>query len=342
LRVLLVDWLGRGGIAQCTEAWAHELRQHGHEVTLVCPPGRELMGRELARGLPEGRIMRHRALVELAADSALEMRPDVVVLNNYLIPLMEQRVLQAARSSGARVVAVVHNVRPHSAASASKAGLGRLLRGCDQLVVHSRHEAMRLDRRFGLTATCLPLPVQIGLVGPPEDLRPVAHDRRRLCQFGVMKRRYKHADLLHAIADRASSWDAVALGVGAREHPRIETVEGFLAAQELVEHLRTCSVALFPYRAATQSGGVVLATVRAACARRRAGERRQGGGADGDGGEGEDGEAPEGGLHGVLLSDGRASLPCAGTVPTRPCRALDRRLRSTPQEPLKRRLPWWP
>lgn len=259
MRVLLVDWLGRGGIAQCTEAWAHELRQHGHEVTLVCPPGRELMGRELARGLPEGRIMRHRALVELAADSALEMRPDVVVLNNYLIPLMEQRVLQAARSSGARVVAVVHNVRPHSAASASKAGLGRLLRGCDQLVVHSRHEAMRLDRRFGLTATCLPLPVQIGLVGPPEDLRPVAHDRRRLCQFGVMKRRYKHADLLHAIADRASSWDAVALGVGAREHPRIETVEGFLAAQELVEHLRTCSVALFPYRAATQSGGVVLA-----------------------------------------------------------------------------------
>ncbi len=33
--VLMIDWLGRGGIAQCTEAWAIELGGAGHAVTVV-------------------------------------------------------------------------------------------------------------------------------------------------------------------------------------------------------------------------------------------------------------------------------------------------------------------
>ena len=41
-KTLIVDWLGRGGIAQATEAWAIELSAHRHDVEVVTRPGREL------------------------------------------------------------------------------------------------------------------------------------------------------------------------------------------------------------------------------------------------------------------------------------------------------------
>lgn len=259
MQVLLIDWLGRGGIAQCTEAWAIELAAAGCESAVVCPPGRELVGIPLPAALPEGRLRRHWALADIAAQLIRERRPDVVVLNNYLVPVVEQRVVHATHSVGARVVGVVHNVRPHSAASASSVRLGRLLRSCDELVVHSRHEEQRLGRRFGLAATFIPHPVQVGMLGPVEHLQPVGHEGRVVCQFGVMKRRYKGAELLPAFAKVDAPWDLVALGVGAPAHPGLESVARFLPADELVGLLRSCSIAVFPYRAATQSGAVVLA-----------------------------------------------------------------------------------
>ena len=67
--VLLVDWLGRGGIAQTTEAWALELGGRGHAVEVVTRGERELGdGVVTVCGSPpgHGKLGAHRAVARTA------------------------------------------------------------------------------------------------------------------------------------------------------------------------------------------------------------------------------------------------------------------------------------
>ena len=92
MSVLMVDWLGRGGIAQTTEAWALELAKGGTEVLVATRPGRELAAGQchvLAAPERRGRVAGHRAVVDHAARIIRERRPEVVVIQNYVVPPLE-------------------------------------------------------------------------------------------------------------------------------------------------------------------------------------------------------------------------------------------------------------
>jgi len=260
VRVLLVEWLGRGGIAQCTEAWGMELAERNHDVSIACPPGREISAFVLPLQLERGRIRRHRSLVQAVVRLMRTDPPDVVVLNNYVIPLLEASIASEARRRGIRLVSVIHNVIPHSAVSGWAVGLKYLLQDSDVLVVHSNFEKRRLVERMGLQATVIPHPVQIGMLGTTEWKHTAVADPPAVCQFGIMKRKYKGAGLMIELAEMDHQpWRLRVAGVGAPVHPLLETHSGFLPADDLVDFVSSSSVAVFPYRHATQSGGVVLA-----------------------------------------------------------------------------------
>jgi len=68
MSVVVVDWLGRGGIAQTTPAWTRALTDAGHEVVVVTRGGRELNGPGV-RSPRDGAhaLITHRRLARLAA-----------------------------------------------------------------------------------------------------------------------------------------------------------------------------------------------------------------------------------------------------------------------------------
>ncbi|HEX2577520.1 MAG TPA: hypothetical protein VHK88_14300, partial [Aquihabitans sp.] len=99
MTTLLVDWLGRGGIAQCTESWAIELDAAGIDVVVATRAGRELAATPLPTVTADGRgrLAAHRHLVAATVEAIRQRRPDTVVVQNFLIPSMEQAVHRAAR-----------------------------------------------------------------------------------------------------------------------------------------------------------------------------------------------------------------------------------------------------
>lgn len=129
MTTVLVDWLGRGGIAQTTEAWARELASNGTDVVVVTREGRELAAAPVpivTSPARRGRIATHRDLATAAARAIEEHRPGVVVVANYLIPPLELPVYEAARRVGARVVLVIHDHRLHSRLAGTWVGMRRL------------------------------------------------------------------------------------------------------------------------------------------------------------------------------------------------------------------------
>ncbi|GMU78785.1 MAG: hypothetical protein AMXMBFR46_15790 [Acidimicrobiia bacterium] len=264
--VLMIDWLGRGGIAQCTEAWAIELGGAGHAVTVVTRPDRELgAGRVPTIGAPprRGRVRAHLAVARTATERIRDERPSVVVVHNYVLPPLEARVFDAARAVGARVVAVVHDDRLHTLGAGTRAGLRRRLREADVVVTHTRFVAEGVRRFTGRTdVTVLPVPGQIGLVSrEPTPPRLPSGPLLWAGHFGVLRRRYKGGDLVEGLA-RAGvpGWGFVAAGAGApRDAPGLVALPGYLSPEALLGVVSATDVTLAPYRRATQSGAVVLA-----------------------------------------------------------------------------------
>src|SRR5688500_8080170 len=127
--VVIVDWLGRGGIAHTTHEWVTAIGGAGHEITVVTRPGRDLAG--VPVNTVGGRGRSQLAVVRAAARKIDEVRPDLVVVQNYVIPALERPVFAAAATAGARVAVVVHNHRQHSLASGSRLGLRSTLRRAD-------------------------------------------------------------------------------------------------------------------------------------------------------------------------------------------------------------------
>ena len=128
----VVDWLGRGGIAQTSAVWAIELTQRGHDVAIATARTpragprrhrRRLCGRDRGRTLECRRAPRRRPRTRLAP--LRDRRPSCVVVQNYVIPAAELPVYRAARDVGARIVFVVHDDRLHSRVAGSHVGLPR-------------------------------------------------------------------------------------------------------------------------------------------------------------------------------------------------------------------------
>jgi glycosyltransferase involved in cell wall biosynthesis len=267
-RVLMVDWLGRGGIAQATEAWAIELGDRRYHVEVVTRPGRELGGGlvpTIASRERRGRIAAHRAVVQTAAQQIRDVRPDCVIVQNYVVPPLERPVYEAARAAGSRLVVVVHDDRLHAWRAGTAMGLGRNLRLADVVAAHSDHVARRVGHDAKRSdVVVLPLPVPIGMLwhsrGPRPEQLPDNPDARWCGHFGVVHRRYKGTSLVEQLArEGAEGWDFAVFGAGAQPGPGLHVLPGYLDPGELVAAVSTTDVTLAPYTYATQSAVVVLA-----------------------------------------------------------------------------------
>jgi glycosyltransferase involved in cell wall biosynthesis len=260
-RVLLVDWLGRGGIAQTTEAWGIELERAGAEVRVVSRTGRELGASGLhVTGPPaaRARLVSHARLCRFATRSIAEFRPDVVVIQNYVVPSLEATVHHAARRAGAQVAFVLHNARHHHRSGGSHVGLSRLVAAADQVVAHSRTEALAI----GGPVEVLPLPVQLGMVGAPgASPFTVAPGEHLALHLGVLSRPSKGTDVVERLAAHPGidPWTFAFAGVGAPHVAGSQSADRFLDAGELVAAVEQASAVVLPYRAATQSAAVALA-----------------------------------------------------------------------------------
>lgn len=265
MTVLLIDWLGRGGIAQVTEAWALELQAGGIETAIVTRPGRELgQGAVNVRPVPphRNRLLAHGTLVRSAVEAVHELRPDAVVLQNHVIPPLEAAVDRAARRSGATVVRVVHDHRLHSRWAGTQVGLGRLLRQADVLLAHTSYVADRVAADVGREVEVLPLPIQVGVLahrrGPVPEV--LAGAGPMALHFGVVHRGYKGTStIVDLAASGVAGWRLAVLGAGAPTGPGLATVEGFVEPGVLAAAVEASAASLLPYRLATQSGAVVLA-----------------------------------------------------------------------------------
>jgi glycosyltransferase involved in cell wall biosynthesis len=267
--VLLVDWLGRGGIAQTTEAWVLELGAHGYDVEIVTRPGRELRaGARMIEARPARRRLRaHAAVVAAARDRIRDRRPEWVVVQNYLVPVLERPVFRAARVAGARVAVVVHNDQPHSRVTGTGAGLRRNLELADVLIAHTEFVAERVSRTMRRDVVVVPHPLPIGMLAhhrrvPDWMGERVAGNSRWCVHFGTVSRRYKGTAIVEPLAARGRDrWRFVVAGTGAGSYAgdNVVALDGYVEPGALTGLVSASDVTLAPYLRATQSGVVVLA-----------------------------------------------------------------------------------
>jgi glycosyltransferase involved in cell wall biosynthesis len=262
MSAVLVDWLGRGGIAQTSEAWVRVLRDHGIEVTVITRAGRELAA-DNVRVANERRLrlLSHRGVAQLASRTIREQRPSVVIVQNYVVPLLERPVFAAAAAVGAKVIAVVHDHEHHDRSGGLHAGLRSNVQRAEVIVAHSHYVGDKVAAAFDRPVTVVPLPLQLGVLnGVPAA--PNARDRDQLAvHFGILHKGYKGTDVIEALA-RANDtgWRFRVVGVGAPvDVPHLESRAEFLPAADLVAEVQASAVTVLPYKHATMSGAVVLA-----------------------------------------------------------------------------------
>ncbi len=267
MSVVLVDWLGRGGIAQMSEAWALELDRAGHPVEVVTRAGRELgSGAVAVHAAPAvpGRVRAHRAVVAAAATRIRETRPKCVVIQNYVIPTLERPVVRAARAAGAKVVLVVHDDKLHTWRAGTRAGMRGLLRGADRVVVHTEHVGAGVRAFAGRDdVDVIPLPVPLGLLRHPVEPFTRPPGGLVCAHFGVLHRKYKGTALVEDLARTGvPGWQFAVFGRGAPVPTSgLTTLPGYLSPGALVGAVSETDVTILPYRRATQSGAVVVAHV---------------------------------------------------------------------------------
>jgi glycosyltransferase involved in cell wall biosynthesis len=201
---------------------------------------------------------------------------DVVVLQVFSTiaqAVQYLTIVHAARSAGARIVLIVHNVAPHEARALDRV-LARALYGrADLLVVHGEESARDIAEFTAkpVVVAALPphLPRPAGSTAAAED-EPTVHDS--LLFFGLI-RPYKGVDVLvRALARARISARLLIAGEvwgGASElralidelelADRVSLREGYVDAAELPALFAGCDALVLPYRHATGSQNAQLA-----------------------------------------------------------------------------------
>jgi glycosyltransferase involved in cell wall biosynthesis len=266
--LVLVDWLGRGGIAQTTESWRQVASEAGLDVSVVSRTS-EAIAADVAveKRLPGlvGALETHVRLLRRAQAVVRARPPTTVYLQNYWIPPLEKRLAISARNAGSRVVIAVHNHRPHALRAGTSRGLHSLLAAADAVVTHSDLVRDELRENLGIGSRVVSHPIQTGMLRttpvPVARVTETAAGRRIAVAFGVLARGYKGGPSLSGLAPSIDrDWLVVAAGVGASTVTGAElVVDRFLREGELRWLVEQADVALLPYRSATQSGAVVLA-----------------------------------------------------------------------------------
>lgn len=270
MTVVLVDWLGRGGIAQMTETWARVTSDLGVGVIVVTRSHRDL--RTVAAPVTvveatgrRGRLGSHLEVISAAERVIHETAPRTVVVQNYVAPVLEMKVAAAVKRVGAQLVLVVHDDRLHSPLAGTTVGLAQLVGRARYVVAHSDFVAERLRQRYRAHVEVVPHPVPLGLISEPGRKAAAAvSGPPAAIHFGVVKRRYKGTAMVDQVAGPLleRGWRVTIAGNGARtEVEGVRVVSGYLPADRLVAEVGRSHVSLLPYRFATQSGAVVLAKV---------------------------------------------------------------------------------
>jgi len=187
-------------------------------------------------------------------------RPDTVIVQNYVIPMLERPVADAANEVGAQLVWIVHDHQMHSLLAGNTIGFTRNLNRADVVVTHSRYVADRLPLTAGADVRVIPLPVPPEYHADPSVASLLDPDRRTLTalHFGVLKRQYKGTDLVAQLAVAGvRDWDFAAIGVGApNDVDGLTAIPRFVDAAELAASVADAGATLLPYRMGTQSGAV--------------------------------------------------------------------------------------
>ncbi len=267
MSAVVVDWLGRGGIAQTTRAWVEQLEAAGHSTTVVTRRDRELTGSHVLSP-PEGAhaLITHRRVAALAARTVRERDPDIVVVQNYVVPPLERALDRAMSSCRGRSIVVMHDHRLHSHTAGTRVGLRQRLRAADSVVVHSHYVGEAVQAFSNATAGTIVIPLPIGPrvdgVRPASATSPKNADGiETAVSFGVMHRTYKGADIVCDLAAAGvDHWRFTIAGVGApSDAPGVRAVTGYVPATELDAIIADATAAILPYRMATQSAAVALA-----------------------------------------------------------------------------------
>lgn len=264
---LIVDWLGRGGIAQCTSALCEVVDSTSSTWSVVTVAERELVGDGVI-GVPAmgNRLSRHHALARAAAETVRQQRPSTVIIQNYVIPPLERAVVIAAREVGSRLVVVVHDHRLHSVFAGTSVGLRRELAAADVVLAHSRFVAERLPVASGTDLRVLPLPVppEFRSTGGEKSVIDIDSSELLGLHFGVLKRRYKGTEVVEQLArERVTGWRFAVVGVRAPTGvDGLAAVPRFVTSDELVATVDASDAVLLPYTHASQSAAVTLAQSR--------------------------------------------------------------------------------
>ena len=258
MSVLVVDWLGRGGIAQTAQIWRDEARQAGFTADLVSRARREVRPDVGFHSPIDHRIAHHLTGIVTALRTIRSSRPDVVVLHSWLIPVIELPVVKAAHAVGAKVILVAHNHVSHTRSSGLDVGLDLVFREADLIVTHSDFVRTALSGEFRSKTRMIPHPRFLAEL----ESSSVTEERENLClQFGVA-RSTKDTELIIDLAGRlGDEWRFLAAGTMANEIQSglVETVPGFVEPEALADLVSRSAAVIIPYEKASQSGAVVMA-----------------------------------------------------------------------------------
>jgi len=266
-----VDWLGRGGIAQTSDQWIRTLMAAGADVSVATRRGRDLSEADHgARVLAPPRwsipapMGQHVALVALVCRHIAQDRPDVVILQNYVLPELELPVLLAARRYQARSVLVAHESQTRYAPSGHKRLLATELRHADVVVCHTRFVAGELEQfAGGLPIEVFPLPVVssvVNKVGETTSLVPPGPGLVGL-HLGHLQRSYKGTAKVVQLAHLGvPGWRFALVGTGApRDVHGVVSVPRFLTEAEVANTVASAAAVVLPYVRICQSAVVSLA-----------------------------------------------------------------------------------
>ncbi len=276
----------KGGVAQHTTELAHRLEAAGHEVTIATwsrqYPERLYPGRQ---EIEEPEQAAFRATDRLLAwnrpdgwwriGRALGRMHDVVcvaIVTSVQSPAYVT-LLRAARSAGARTLAVAHNVLPHESWLPDRFLAKRLYRQVDGVLTHSDRETA-LARELGAAhVATAKMPFHFPI--PDRPPVPAADPRNRIAFVGFV-RKYKGLDLAVRSVARSRSrpeltvrgefWDDVSryrelahrLGID----DRCEFVDAYASTVELVATIDAADAVIMPYLHATGTQQPRLARLR--------------------------------------------------------------------------------
>lgn len=208
--------------------------------------------------------------------------PDVLHIQWSRLPFVDRWFVKTARAQGVPVIHTVHNVVSSFSSPRDVELLGKLYADCDALVLHSAINQRDFQALYPhIDADKLHIVPHIRLekkASHPAPTRAEARHQLGIPQdapvmlfFGVV-REYKGLNLLvdafqQAQAQRPDLWLMVAGAAQlpedqaavqrARALPNTVVHEGFVPEEKLGLYHAAADVAVFPYRAITQSGAVI-------------------------------------------------------------------------------------